>query len=88
MDGDGQLPVGTLLVRITYQLDKNKGQEQRGQEIESRILVAGNAVIGAGLLTRQFQVDLIVSGDVADILVLKHLQPTPQPDDDAAPHIF
>ena len=88
MDRDGQLPIGASLVRKSHQLDKNKGQEQRREEVEGRILVAGDAVVGAGLLARQFQIDLVTAGDVADVLVLEHLQPAPQPDDDAASDIF
>ena len=73
MDGDGQLPIGASLVRKSHQLDKNKGQEQRRKEIEGRILVAGDAEIGASLLAGQFQINLAVAGDVADVAVLKDL---------------
>ena len=85
MDGDGQRPAGAFLVGIPHQLDEDERKKQGGQEIEGAVLVAGDAEIGAGLLAGKFQVDLIIAGDIADVLVLEHLEPGAQADDDAAP---
>ena len=47
--------------------------------------LAGDAEVGAGLFARKLQGDLIIAGDVADVLVLKHLEPGAQANDDPAP---
>ena len=52
MDGDRQRPSGTVLVGIAHQLNEDERQKQRGQEIKGTVLVAGNAVVGTGLLAR------------------------------------
>ena len=84
MDRDRQLPTRALLVRVPHQADKNKGEEQGREKIKGAVLVAGDAIIGAPLLAGQFQIDLAVAGDVADVAVLENLQPGTQCNDDAA----
>ena len=85
MDGDRKRPAGTLLIGVPHQLNENKRQKQRGQEIKGTVLVAGNAVVGARLFARQLQVNFVVTGDIADVLVLKYLKPGTKADNDAAP---
>ena len=74
MNRNRKLPAGTLFVRIANQADKHEGKKQRGEEIKGAVLIAGNAVIRAWLLSREFQIDLVVGCDVANIPVLKNLQ--------------
>ena len=88
MDGNRQRPTGTVLICVSHQLDEDEGQKQRGQKIEGAVLIAGNAIVSAGLLARKLQVDFVKPSDVADILVLKYLEAGTQADDDAAPHTF
>ena len=86
MDGNRQTAARTVLVSVSYQLDKNERQKQRGQEIKGTVLIARDAVIGARLLARQLQIDLIMAGDGANVRILKHLQPGAETDNDAAAH--
>src|SRR5699024_11342778 len=69
------------LVRVPHQADKNKGEEQGREKIKGAVLVTGDAIIGAPLLVGQFQIDLAVAGDVADVAVLENLQPGTQSED-------
>ena len=85
MDGDWKFSPWAILVGIAHQANKDKGQKQRGQEIKGAVLVTGDAVVGAQILARQFQVDFVVAGDIADVLVLEHLEPRAKPHDHAAP---
>ena len=75
-----------MLVRIANQTDKHEGKEQRGEEIKGAVLIAGNAVISARLLSREFQIDLVVGCDVANIPVLENLQSGAETNDDTAAH--
>ena len=86
MNGNRQTAARTVLVGITDELDKNERQKQRGQKIKGTVLIARDAVIGARLLARQLQIDLIVAGNGADVRILEHLQPGAEPDNDAAAH--
>ena len=86
MNRNRQLPAGAMFVRIANQADKHKGKKQRGEEIKGAVLIAGNAVIRAWLLSRKFQINLVVGCDVANIPVLENLQSGAEPDDNAAAH--
>lgn len=81
MNRNRKLPAGTMFVRIANQADKHKGKKQRGEEIKGAVLIAGNAVIRAWLLSRKFQIYLVVGCDVANIPVLENLQSGAEPDD-------
>ena len=86
MNRNRKRPTGAMFVRIANQADKHKGKKQRGEEIKGAVLIAGNAVIRAWLLSREFQIDLVVGCDVANIPVLENLQSGAEPDDNAAAH--
>ena len=57
MNRNRQTAARTVLISVSYQLDKDERQEQRGQKIEGTVLIARDAVISARLLARQFQID-------------------------------
>lgn len=59
MNRDRKHPAGTMLIRITNQTDKHEGKEQGREKIKGAVLIAGNAVIRARLLSRQLQIDLV-----------------------------
>ena len=86
MDGNRQTAARTVLVGVADEFDKNERQKQRGQEIKGTVLIARDAVISARLLARQFQIDLIMAGDGANVRILEHLQPGAETDNDAAAH--
>ena len=86
MNRNRKRPAGAMLVRITNQADKHKGKKQRGEEIKGTVLIAGNAVIRAWLFAREFQINLVVGCDVANIPVLENLQSGAESDDNAAAH--
>ena len=86
MNRNRKRPAGAMLVRITNQADKYKGKKQRGKKIKGAVLIAGDAVIRAWLLAREFQINLVVGCDVANIPVLENLQSGAEPDDNAAAH--
>ena len=75
-----------MFVRIANQADKHEGKKQRGKKVKCAVLIACNAVIRAWLLSREFQIDLVVGCDVANIPVLENLQSGAEPDDNAAAH--
>ena len=77
MDGNRQTAARTVLICVADEFDKNERQKQRGQEIEGAVLIARDAVIGTRLLARQFQIDLIMAGNGANVRILEHLQPRP-----------
>ena len=86
MNRNRKRPTGAMFVRIASQTDEHEGKKQRGEEIKGAVLIAGNAVIRAWLLSRKFQINLVVGCDVANIPVLKNLQSGAEPDDNAAAH--
>ena len=86
MNRNRKLPAGAMLVCIANQADKHEGKKQRGKKIKSAVLIAGNAVIRARLLSRKFQINLVVGCDVANIPVLENLQSGAEPNDNAAAH--
>ena len=86
MNRNWQLPAGAMFVRIANQADKYKGKKQRGEEIKGAVLIAGNAVIRAWLLSWKLQIYLVIGCDVSNIFVLKNLQSGAEPDDNAAAH--
>ena len=86
MNRDRKHPAGTMLIRITNQTDKHEGKEQGGEKIKGAVLVAGNAVIRARLLSRQLQIDRVIGRDAANISILKDLQSGAEISDDNAAH--
>ena len=86
MNRNRKRPTGAMFVRIANQADKHEGKKQRGKKIKCAVLIACNAVIRAWLLSREFQIDLVVGCDVANIPVLENLQSGAEPDDNAAAH--
>ena len=86
MNRNRKRPARTLFVRIANQADKHEGKKQRGKKVKCAVLIACNAVIRAWLLSREFQIDLVVGCDVANIPVLENLQSGAEPDDNAAAH--
>ena len=57
----GLLPAAAHL--MCHQLDEHEGHEQGGEEVKGGILIRGNAEIGALLITRLRQADLVVAGN-------------------------
>ena len=88
MDGNRECAVRTLLVGIAYQLDEHKGQKQGRKEVKRTVLVAGDAVIGAGLFARKFQINFIMAGDLLNLPVLKDLKTGAEANDYATTHIL
>ena len=86
MNRNRQTAARTVLVGVADEFDKNERQKQRGQEIKGTVLIARDAVISARLLARQFQIDLIMAGNGANVRILEHLQPGAETDNDAAAH--
>ena len=86
MNRDRKHPAGTMLIRITNQTDKHEGKEQGREKIKGAVLVAGNAVIRARLLSRQLQIDLVIGRDAANIFILENLQSGAETNDDTAAH--
>ena len=86
MNRNRKRPTRAMFVRIANQADKHEGKKQRGKKVKCAVLIACNAVIRAWLLSREFQIDLVVGCDVANIPVLENLQSGAEPDDNAAAH--
>ena len=86
MNRNRKRPTGAMFIRIANQTNEHEGKKQRGEKIKGTVLIAGNAVIRAWLLSREFQIDLVVGCDVANIPVLKNLQSGAEPDDNATAH--
>ena len=86
MNRDRKHPAGTMLIRITNQTDKHEGKEQGGEKIKGAVLVAGDAVLGTRLFSRQLQIDLVIGRDAANIFILENLQSGAETNDDTAAH--
>ena len=88
MNWNREFPAGAMLICITHQFDKDKGEEKGREEIECAVLIAGDAKVGAGLRAGQFQIDFIEGGNIAYVAVLEYLHPGTQADDDSATNAF
>ena len=86
MNRNRKRPTRAMFVRIANQADKHEGKKQRGKKVKCAVLIACNAVIRAWLLSREFQIDLVVGCDVANIPVLENLQSGAETNDNAAAH--
>ena len=86
MNRDRKHPAGTMLIRVTNQTDKHEGKEQGGEKIKGAVLIAGNAVISTRLLAREFQINLVIGRDAANISILENLQSGAETNDDTAAH--
>ena len=63
MDRHRKPPTGAIGIGIAHELDEGKGQKQRCQKIKGTVLIAGDKVIGAVLLPRQFKADFVIRSD-------------------------
>ena len=73
-------------VSVPDQLDEQKTEEQRAEEVESPVLIGHDAEVGTLLFARKFQVDLRVGSDVPNFFRLHDLQLAAEADDHARPH--
>ena len=73
-------------VSIPDQLDEQKTEEQRAEEVESPVLIGHDAEVSALLLARKLKVDLRIGSDVPNLFRLHDLQLAAKADDHARPH--
>ena len=63
MDRHGEPPAGAVGIGIADKFDKGKRQEQRCKKIKGTVLIAGDEIVRAGLLPRQFKADFVIRSD-------------------------
>lgn len=63
MDRHRKPPTGAVGIGITDEFDEGKGQEQRCKKVKGAVLIAGDEIVGAGLLPRQFKADFVIRSD-------------------------
>ena len=73
----------TVAIGITDQADEQEGEEQGTQEIKGTILIGYDAEVSTLFFPWQFQVDLIIRGNIPDLLCLHDCQLTAKANDDA-----
>ena len=73
MNRHRQPPTGAVGIGITDEFDEGKGQKQRCKKVKGAVLVAGDKIVGAGLLPRQFKADFVIRSDFLNQFRLKYL---------------
>ena len=73
MNRHRQPPAGAVGIGIADELDKGERQKQRCQKIKGTVLIAGDEVIRARLLPRQFKADFVIGSDFFNQFRLEHL---------------
>ena len=86
MNRNRKPPTGAVGIGITDEFDEGKGQEQRCKKVKGAVLIAGDEIVGAGLLPRQFKADFVIRSDFFNQFRLEHLQSTAQSADNTAAH--
>ncbi len=73
---------------VVGQPGQGQGEKQGAEEAVGAVLGRDDDEVGAGLLSREQQIDIVVPGDGVHQLVLKNSQPVAQSNGNVAPEIF